>query len=85
MKKLLPSWIPAIVVAATLGMAGAMKLMMNPDAAKMFADLGGPPWLILAGMVEAIAILLLVPKTRLHGAAVAADNMLGAIGAHTLR
>lgn len=83
MRRQLLSWIPSILVGGMLAMTGAMKLMMNPDAAKMFADLGGTPALLFAGVVEvAAAILILIPKTRIYGAALAAAMMLGAIGAH---
>jgi len=79
MKEKLISWIPAVMMAAMLGVTGIMKLMMTPDAGRIFADMGGTPALLFAGAAElAAAVLLLVPQVRLYGALLAA----GTIAAH---
>jgi putative oxidoreductase len=78
------SWATAILVSLAFGPAGVVKLVAVPDAVAEFVTWGYPDWFrIVVGVIEVVAVvLLLVPRSRLIGAAVAVVTMLGAVATH---
>ncbi len=78
------SWVLRVLIAAMFLMAGINKLIMNADAQAMFDELGvGTPGMLFTGVLEVVAaVVVVVPKTVIYGAALAAALMLGAIVSH---
>lgn len=74
----------AAIVGFGVGSAGGAKLASVPELVEGFARWGYPWWFVyLTGLLEVLgAMLILVPKTRIYGAALVASTMLGAIGTH---
>lgn len=79
------AWVMQVAVAGAFIVMGALpKLTSDPMAVELFDRIGGPSFAIyLVGAIELIAaILIIIPKTRVYGAILAAISMVGAIGAH---
>lgn len=84
-KKIAPiflRFVPAIIVLQTL----PFKLLGDPSAVALFAQLGVEPWgRYLTAILELTAgVLLLVPQTTVRGAYLTIALMLGALGSHVL-
>ena len=81
------SWILRIAAAGILVMAGLAKLTSNPDSVKVFVTLGAEPLGRFGlGIAEVlVAVLILISRTRLIGAAASAVLMVGAIGSHATK
>ncbi len=73
-------WLITILEALGLGLAGAAKFS-GDSWQRMFVEWGYPVWFALAvGAAEVLgAVLLLVPRTVLIGAALLGAIMLGAL------
>lgn len=80
-------WIPQLVAAGILGMAGLSKLAGATDSIALFTLLGVEPWgRVLVGVLEGVATLLLLwPQRARIGAGLGAALMVGAIGTHLLK
>jgi len=78
------SWFFQIVAAAILFQTLFFKFSGAPESKFIFATFGVEPWgRIAAGLVELVAgVMLLIPRTTIYGAALAAMTMVGAISAH---
>lgn len=79
------TWVMQIALAGAFLVMGAVpKLTGDPMAVELFERIGGPSvFIYVAGVVELVAaVMILVPKTRVYGAVLAALTMLGAIAAH---
>jgi uncharacterized membrane protein YphA (DoxX/SURF4 family) len=74
------------IVALVLLMAGVSKLAGAPEQVAGFEAWGFPPGFVtLVGALEVLgAILLVVPRSRLVGAAIVLPVMLGAVATHVL-
>jgi putative oxidoreductase len=74
----------AVLAALSIGGAGAAKLASTPDLVANFARWGYAPWFVyLAGALEVLgAVLVVVPRTRVAGAALLVVVMLGAVATH---
>lgn len=84
-KKLnITAWVLQVLVAGGFVMAAVPKLTGDPMSVELFERIGGPSFSIYAvGALEIVAAaLILIPKTRVFGAALAILTMLGAIGSH---
>lgn len=77
-------WIARLIAAGILLQTLFFKFTASPESVYIFETLGAEPWgRIGSGVVELIAsILLLIPRTGLHGGLLAAAVMVGAIGSH---
>lgn len=82
--KVIFSWILQIALAALFLMAALPKLTGDPMAAAMIEKLGVGYWAgPLIGLTElAAAILLVIPKTVVLGAALSAAVLAGAVISH---
>ena len=80
------SWLLRIVVAAILLQTLFYKFTAHPDSVHIFSALGIEPWgRIGLGVVELIiAILILIPKTKILGMLCSLGVILGAIFSHFL-
>ena len=78
---LLTTWIPRIGVALLFMTIGASKFSPDSMWVRLFARIGFGQWFrYLTGVMQiGGAILLLVPRTSLLGAAILASTMIGAI------
>lgn len=78
---LLTTWIPRIGVALLFITIGASKFSPDSMWVRLFARIGFGQWFrYLTGVMQVGgAILLLVPRTSLLGAAILASTMIGAI------
>jgi len=78
------SWICQLVVAVILGQTLFFKFSGAPESVYIFSTLGVEPWgRIATGLIELISAgLVLIPRTRVLGALVAAGTMAGAILSH---
>lgn len=78
------SWIAQIVSAVILGQTLFFKFSGAPEAVYIFSTLHAEPWGRLGtGVMELIAaVLLLIPRTAVIGAALALGLMGGAIASH---
>ena len=74
-------WIGTIVVFILLAAGGVQKLTLEKSALVDFSYWGYPFWFMIAiGIIESVsAILLLIPRLALVGAAFIVLDMLGAI------
>jgi len=81
------TWLPQVVAAVILGMAGLSKLTSAPDAVALFTLLGVEPWgRFLLGATELLAaVLLLWPPSAVLGGGLGVVLMLGAIATHVFR
>jgi putative oxidoreductase len=77
-------WILQILTAAGFLMAGFAKLSGQPVMVAMFDKLGLGQWFrYLTGSIELVsAILLLIPRLNVVGAALLVCTMIGAVLAH---
>ncbi len=77
-------WILSILLAFAFIGAGVPKIQGGQQFVDNFAKWGFPRWfLTFTGVVEVVAgLLLVVPKTRFYGAALAAGTMVGAVLTH---
>ena len=77
-------WILSIVVAIILLQTLYFKFTAHPGSVHIFTTVGMEPWgRIGSGIVELIAsVLILMPKTRLFGALIAAGTISGAVFFH---
>lgn len=78
-------WTLAVGIAAAFVVTGAVpKLTGDPISAELFSRVGGPAFSVyVVGVIELVAaVMILVPRTRVFGAMLAAGAMVGAIGAH---
>ncbi len=76
------TWIAQIVVVAIFAMGAIPKFTGGADALAAKVP-GGQSAVYAIGALEFIAIiLLLIPKTAVYGASLAALIMIGAIGSH---
>ncbi len=78
------SWILRIAVAVILLQTLFFKFTGAPESIYIFEALGMEPWGRWgSGLAElAASILLLIPRTKVYGAAIALSVMVGAIGSH---
>jgi len=78
------SWILRLVVAAILLQTLFFKFTGAPESIYIFETLGMEPWgRIGSGLAELLAaLLILTPRTKVYGAALAMAVMVGAIGSH---
>ena len=85
--KTIGAWLVSALLAALFLMAGVSKLLGAEAHVEHFAHWGYPDWFrIVVGAVETIsAVLLIVPKTVVLGAAGIATIMLGATYTHLFR
>ncbi|MDX2017250.1 MAG: DoxX family protein [Planctomycetota bacterium] len=81
---LIASWLAQLVVAGVLAQTLFFKFTAAPESVYIFEKLGAEPvGRIGSGVMELIAaVLLLIPRTAVVGAGLAAGIILGAIGAH---
>lgn len=81
------SWILQLVAAAILAQTLYFKLTAAPESVYIFSTLGMEPWgRIGTALAELVAVvLLLVPRTAVLGAILAAGIMGGAILSHLTR
>ncbi len=76
-------WALRILVGAALIFFSVPKFTGDQSAIATFARLGGDPMRYLTGVLELVSgVLLLIPRTVLYGAGLAALVMLGAIISH---
>jgi len=77
-------WALRLIPAAILAMAIPAKFIADPGAVAIFSQLEAEPFgRVATGIFESLAvILLLVPRTTIYGALLAAGLMSGAILAH---
>jgi uncharacterized membrane protein YphA (DoxX/SURF4 family) len=77
-------WILSVLLGVVFLIAGAGKFAGGQAGVEAFAKWGYPVWLLwFTGAVElAAGILILIPKTRFYGAALAAGTMVGAALTH---
>jgi uncharacterized membrane protein YphA (DoxX/SURF4 family) len=77
-------WVLSILLGIAFNNAGVAKLQGGQQYVDNFAHWGFPRWfLTFTGVVEVVAgVLMLVPKTRFYGAALAAGTMVGAVLTH---
>lgn len=77
-------WILQILTAAAFLMAGLAKLSAQPMMVALFDKLGFGQWFrYLTGSIEVVsAILLLIPRLNVVGAALLVCTMIGAVLAH---
>ncbi len=82
--KLIASWVIAVVLALAFFGFGMLKLTSQPMMVANFAGWGFPSWfLYVTGSIEVIsAVLLLIPRTALVGAALLVCTMIGALVTH---
>lgn len=80
------SWILRLAIAVILVQTLFFKFTGAPESKFIFETLGAEPiGRIGSGIIELIAsVLLLVPRTKVFGAALAAGTMVGAIASHLL-
>ncbi len=78
------SWVLQILAAVILAQTLFFKFTGAEEPVYIFTKLGAEPWgRIGSGVAELIAaVLLVVPRFAVFGAAMAAGVMVGAIGAH---
>ncbi len=74
-------WIPTLLLALMFVVVGIRKFPENGGWSRMFRDFGYPVWFrIFIGVIEtASALLLLVPRTAVYGAATIVVTMIGAM------
>jgi uncharacterized membrane protein YphA (DoxX/SURF4 family) len=77
-------WLAALVSAATLVMAGSLKLAGAPQMVEEFYRFGYPDWFrVLIGAAEVGgAIALLVPRTSILASMILGVIMAGAVATH---
>jgi uncharacterized membrane protein YphA (DoxX/SURF4 family) len=77
-------WVLSVVLGIAFIGSGVPKILGVQQFVDNFARWGFPRWfLTFTGVVEVVAgVLMLVPKTRFYGAAVAAGTMVGAALTH---
>jgi hypothetical protein len=81
--KLIVSWLCRLGVAAILGQTLFFKFTYAPETQVIFGPLGGRPAATAVGVMELIAvILLLIPRTVAYGGLLALGTIAGAIGSH---
>jgi uncharacterized membrane protein YphA (DoxX/SURF4 family) len=85
--KTIALWSLQILVAAAFLMAGFAKLSGHPMRVQTFQKIGVSQWFrYVTGSIEAVsAILLLVPRVVLLGAALLAGTMCGAVLTHLVK
>jgi putative oxidoreductase len=78
------SWIVQVIVALVLFQTLFFKFTGAPEPRYIFTKLGMEPWgRIGSGVVELVAVvLLLIPRTAVFGAILAAGVIGGAIASH---
>jgi uncharacterized membrane protein YphA (DoxX/SURF4 family) len=77
------SWVGQVIVAVILAQTLFFKFTNAPETQVIFEKLGGRPAAIGSGVMELVAVvLILVPRTAAWGALLAVGMMLGAIGSH---
>ncbi len=77
------SWALRIAIAGLFVMAAVPKLTFQAEPVELFSRLGGAGVMVFTGVLElAVAVLLLVPRTRAVGAVLALGVMGGAIVSH---
>ena len=81
------SWGLQLIVAAILAQTLFFKFTAAPESVYIFTTLGMEPWgRIGTGVAELIAVvLLLMGRTAVGGALLAAGLMVGALGAHATK
>lgn len=77
-------WVVQVLLAAMFFLAGGSKLAGDPKMVGLFELVGIGQWFrYLTGILEVGgAVLLLIPRTAAHGAALLVPVMLGAILTH---
>jgi putative oxidoreductase len=77
-------WVITLLVVAGFLRAGIAKFSDTSGWARAFVHWGFPVWFrVLVGVMEvAGAVLLLIPRTAIHGAALIIVVMLGGVGTH---
>jgi uncharacterized membrane protein YphA (DoxX/SURF4 family) len=77
------SWIAQIVVALILVQTLVFKFTYAPQTQEIFKDMGGRPMATLVGVVELVAVVLLLwPRFSAVGAIIALGTISGAIFSH---
>jgi putative oxidoreductase len=82
MLKTIVTWVLTLLLAAMFLNAGIRKFFENGGWTWAFNNWGFPVWFrVFTGAVEtAAAVLLLIPRTAVYGAAIIIAVMIGAIG-----
>ena len=82
--RMIASWVIAVVLALAFFGVGMLKLTSQPMMVANFAGWGFPSWfLYVTGTIEVTsAVLLLIPRTALVGAALLVCTMIGALLTH---
>ena len=81
--KLVVSWLCRLGVAAILAQTLFFKFTYAPETQVIFGPLGGRPAATAVGVMELLAvILLLIPRTVAYGALLALGTIGGAIVSH---
>lgn len=79
-------WVLRVCVAVLFGSVGYEKLSPTPGSywVTLFADIGFGEWFMyLTGAIQVLgAVLVLVPRTSVVGAALVGSTMVGAIVCH---
>jgi len=77
------SWVCRVAIAGMFAVAAVPKLTMQAEPQAMFSAMGGKPVMLLTGVMELVAaVLVLIPKTKVYGAVLAMGVMGGAIVSH---
>jgi len=77
------SWLSRLGVAAILAQTLYFKFTYAPETQVIFGPLGGRPAATMVGIMELVAvILLLIPRTVAYGALLALGTIGGAIVSH---
>lgn len=82
--RVIAAWVLQVIAAAILAQTLFFKFSGAPESVYIFSKLGVEPWgRYFAGASELVAaVLLLIPRMSIFGAAMAMGIMLGAIGSH---
>ena len=81
--QLIISWLCRLGVAAILAQTLFFKFTYAPETQAIFGPLGGRPAATMVGIMELLAvILLLIPRTVAYGALLALGTIGGAIVSH---
>ena len=76
-------WVLSAVVALMLGMGAISKITQSEEMVKNFTFFNMMPQMVYVGIIEVIAIvLLMVPRTSMFGALGVSLTMAGAVSVH---
>jgi uncharacterized membrane protein YphA (DoxX/SURF4 family) len=79
-------WIVQFLLALVFFIAGAKKIIGNPDMVRVFAAIGWGQWFrYFTGVIELLgSVMLVLPRLRAFGASLLSCVMLGAILTHVV-